>query len=395
MNILYWLIVFVLLVIAFAIIIPPLWKNRAIEAADSDQRNIKIAQDRANDLKRQLESGALTHAQYDEQYAELELTLGDDLDIEQNTVNNSSQGRWAVPVVLILLPLCSLLIYSLIGEPDALRKEQLQQAQRAEKPPINVNAMVAGLAARLEKEPNNAEGWVMLGRSYKYLKKYPLAVDAFDKAYALLGENPEVMLHYADALAMANQGKLAGKATELIFKALEKQPNNETGLWLAGMAKAEIGSFAQAMQYWRKLETLLAPGSDSYRELQRLISAVQGQTTEVSKAVSINVQVSMDNSLKSISPADTVFIYAKALTGPPMPLAIVRKQVADLPMMVTLNDAMAMMPAMKLSNFKQVKVMARISKSGNAMQQKGDFIGAVELELAKNNNVVIVIDKEI
>ncbi|MCK5479265.1 MAG: c-type cytochrome biogenesis protein CcmI, partial [Methylococcales bacterium] len=147
--------------------------------------------------------------------------------------------------------------------------------------------------------------------------------------------------------------------------------------------------------------------SDSLRELQGLMAAVQAQTTGSSgtvdtvsatvTTVSINVQVSVADFIKAkVAQTDTVFIYAKALTGPPMPLAIVRKQVSDLPLSVTLDDAMAMMPTMKLSKFKQVKIMARISKSGAAMQQKGDFIGSVELqELAGSTSVVIVISEEV
>jgi cytochrome c-type biogenesis protein CcmH len=175
------------------------------------------------------------------------------------------------------------------------------------------------------------------------------------------------------------------------------------------MAKAEMRDFSQAILYWRKLEALLPPDSDSYKQVQKLIVTVQAQNgsakevestvvpTNAKSTVSIDVQVSLKGDIKTrVNPGDTVFIYAKALTGPPMPLAIVRKQVSDLPISVTLNDAMAMMPSMKLSNFKQVKVMARISKSGAAMQQKGDFIGSVELqELAGKTSVVIVINEEI
>ncbi|MCK5191200.1 MAG: c-type cytochrome biogenesis protein CcmI [Methylococcales bacterium] len=409
MNLSYWIAVSVLLALAFFIIIPPLWKKREIQEAESDQRNINIAKDRVNDLKQQLQAGALTQAQFDEQYAELELTLGDDLDIEQLNQKSSSQGRWVVPVLLIAIPLFSVLTYLQLGEPDALKKvQEVQQAQKqSSQSGLDVNAMVSGLAERLKQDPENAEGWLMLGRSYKYLEKYPLAVNAFEKAYALLGDEPEIMLQYADALAMANGGKLAGKPSELIFKALEKSPNALTGLWLAGMAKAENGEFNQAMQYWRKLEKILPPESDSLRELQGLMAAVQAQTTGSSgtvdtvsatvTTVSINVQVSVADFIKAkVAQTDTVFIYAKALTGPPMPLAIVRKQVSDLPLSVTLDDAMAMMPTMKLSKFKQVKIMARISKSGAAMQQKGDFIGSVELqELAGSTSVVIVISEEV
>jgi len=410
MNLTYWLVVSVLLAIAFFIIIPPLWKKREIKQADSDNRNIKIAQERASDLKQQLESASLTQAQFDEQYAELELTLGDDLDIAQSESKNISQGRWVVPVILIFVPLLSVLAYLSLGEPDALIKAEIKQTQQADNGSQDINSVITGLAQRLTQNPDNAEDWVLLGRSFKYVKQYRLAANSFEKAYAIVGDQPELMLQLADSLAMANGGNLAGKSTELIFKALDKEPDNVTGLWLAGMAKAEMRDFSQAILYWRKLEVLLPPGSDSRKQVQQLISTTQAQNGEGNEvedvaaiakdaetAISINVQVSLKHELKArVNSGDTVFIYAKALTGPPMPLAIVRKQVSDLPLSVTLNDAMAMMPAMKLSNFKQVKVMARISKSGTAMQQKGDFTGAVELlELTGETSVVIVINEEI
>lgn len=410
MNLTYWLVVSVLLAIAFFIIIPPLWKKREIKQADSDQRNIKIAQERASDLKQQLESASLSQEQFDEQYAELELTLGDDLDIEASESKNTSQGRWVVLVILIFVPLFSVLTYLLLGEPDALIKAEIKQTQQVSNETGDINSVITGLAQRLQKNPDNAEDWMMLGRSFKYVKQYQLAANSFEKAYAILGDQPELMLQYADALAMANGGILAGKSTELIFKALDKEPDNVTGLWLAGMAKAEQRDFSQAILYWRKLETILSPESDSYKQIQKLIATTQAQnigakdvektaavTKDTESAISINVQVSLKDSLRArVSLGDTVFIYAKALTGPPMPLAIVRKQVSDLPLSATLNDAMAMMPAMKLSNFKQVKVMARVSKSGAAMQQKGDFIGEVVLqELTGNTSVVIVINEEI
>ena len=248
---------------------------------------------------------------------------------------------------------------------------------------------------------------MMLGRSYKHLQQFKLAVNAYENAYALLGDEPEVMLHYADALAMANRGKLAGKAADLVFKALAKEPDNVMGLWLGGMAKAEFGEFEAAMQIFRKLETIVPQDSEAFKQLQTLIASVQTQApglkvpaakvSKVAALVSINVQVSLADTIKAkVNQGDTVFIYAKALTGPPMPLAIVRKTVADLPLTVTLDDSMAMMPSMKLSNFKQVTVMARISKSGTAMQQKGDFIGTVKSkELITKTSAVVEINKEI
>ncbi len=416
MNITYWIIISVLLAIVFIIILPPLWKKREVVAADSDQRNIKIAQERLSDLEQQLANGALTQQQFDEQYGELELTLGDDLAIEQTETKTSSLGRWVAPIILVCVPLFSVLTYFSLGEPDALKKAELKikPTQHASTDGNDINSMVMRLAQRLKEHPENANDWVMLGRSFKYLKQYKLAANSFKKAYDILGDDPKVMLQYADSLAMANGGKITGKASEMVFKALEKSPNDVTGLWLAGMSKAETGDLPQAISYWKKLETILPPDSGSYKEVQNLISTAQAkisgnpiaQSEPVIKAetqpqekasISVSVQVSIAESITSkTSQNDTVFVYAKALTGPPMPLAIVRKQVSDLPLSVTLDDSMAMMPTMKLSSFKAVKIMARVSKSGNAMQQKGDLIGELELkELAGNMTVAIIINKEI
>ncbi len=407
MNITYWLVVFVLLMIAFFIIIPPLWKIRKIQPGDFDQRNIHIAQQRVQDLNNQLEAGSLTPEQFEEQYDELELSLNDDLSIKQKGEESSTQGRWVAPVILLLVPLLSISGYLVLGEPDALLKVQEQPAQQTMNTGTDVNAMISGLIQQLKQQPDNAKGWVKLGRSYKYIKKYQQAVNCFEKAYGLLGDQPEVMLYLADSLAMLNGGQFSAKASELVFKALEISPNNEVGLWLAGMVKTEQKEISQAMQYWLKLETLLPADSNSYRQLQALMATVRAQNPDLEEknnkaldaglAVSINVQVSIDDSIKSkTGPTNTVFIYAKALSGSPMPLAIVRKQVADLPVSVTLDDAMAMMPAMKLSNFKQVKVVARISKTGTAKQQKGDFIGSVELsDLTAKPSVVIVINQTV
>ncbi len=413
MNLTYWIAVSFLLAIAFLIIIPPLWKKREIKELDSEHRNVNIAQDRALELKQQLKAGSLSQQQFDEQYEELELSLGDDLDSEQLNRNKGSQGRWIVSVIVVCMPILSVMTYYTLGEPNALKKalwqqeEQTQQTQLGANPTRKqINEMVNGLAQRLKQEPNNVQGWVMLGRSYKYLKRIDLAVDAFEKAYALVDDDPDLMLDYADALVMAQGGKFSGKATELIFKALEQVPNSVSGLWLAGMAKAEIGETAEAMQYWRQLEAILAPGSKALRELQNLMSSVQAdkssappvvEESTLASAISVKVQVTMDAGIKAkVSPDDIVFIYAKALTGPPMPLAIVRKKVSDLPLSVTLDDTMAMMPTMKLSNFKKVKILARISKSGNARQQKGDFVGSLDLDkLVINTSISIVISDEI
>lgn len=418
---LFLLIAGVMVLIAFLIVLPPLWKSPPAPPfskggagsispqsgdgdfsppfekgglggfADQDQRNIAIARQRLAELKDQLQAGALTQALYDEQLIELEQALSDDLDIQSHAEASPSQGRWMASVLIVAIPLIAGSLYWALGNYQALSQAAQPAAANQPSPDLEkMKAMVAGLAERLQKQPDDALGWTMLGRSYKYLQQNDKAVAAFEHAYKLLGDQTEIMLLYAEALAFNNNEQLAGLPAELIFKALAIEPGNVTGLWLGGMAKAQTGDFAEGMALWKKLETLLPPGSEAQQEVQGLLAKVASQMPEGAAqaspqpvqaitTASIEVQVSLAPELqKSAGPGDTLFIYAQALSGPKMPLAIVRKQVSELPLTVSLTDALAMTPTMKLSNFEHVKLLARISKSGDAMQQPGDLLGVID-----------------
>jgi cytochrome c-type biogenesis protein CcmH len=271
--------------------------------------------------------------------------------------------------------------------------------------------MVTGLAARLKQQPDDAEGWVMLGRSYKYLKQFQKASDAFAQAHRLLGDQTDLLLQYADTQAMANGGSLAGKPSELVYKAVKQSPDHQTALWLAGMAKAESGAYSEALQYWQRLKKILPADSESYQELMGLIAKVQAQSPDsgvakpeevtsakvATKNAEVQVKVSLSQGIKEkAEPEHTVFIYAQALNGPKMPLAIVREQVKNLPITVVLSDQQAMSPMMKLSSFEQVKLIARISKTGSAMPQKTDLIGEIgPVSTTDNKLVEIEISREI
>jgi cytochrome c-type biogenesis protein CcmH len=219
----------------------------------------------------------------------------------------------------------------------------------------------------------------------------------------LVGDEPAVMLRYADALAMAQGGKIAGEPFEFIKRALELKPDDTTGLWLAGLGYEEQGQYEQAVQHWRKLETLMQNDPASQNEVRNLIARAEqklGRTVMVETApakpaaassVALKVTVSLDAALQDkVSAEDTVFIFARAMEGPPMPLAAVRKQVRDLPLTVTLDDSMAMMPQMKLSNFNEVKIGARISKSGAPRPESGDLQGEITSVKTENRETIQV-----
>jgi len=396
----FWLTASVLIAIAFAFLLPPLWRRPGSIDIETERFNVDIAKQRLLDLKEQRSSGTITADEYEDLYQELQSVLVDDLQTESASRQSESSGRWLIVLALIVIPLVSVTLYRALGNADSLLPEADRTAQQIDE----INAMVSGLAQRLQSQPDDAEGWLMLGRSYKYMNRYAESAQAFSEAYRLLGDKADVLLQYADALAMTNDGRLSGKPTELVAKALELAPDDSTALWLSGMAKAEAGKYDEALRHWQKLAAQLPKGSEPHREVQGLIAQVmerlgtapaEQQPAAVAKGLKVNVAIS-DELQGAVSATDTVFIYAQALQGPPMPLAIVKKQVADLPVTVVLSDEQAMMPAMKLSNFDRVKISARISMSGQAESRPGDWIGIVEsVAPAETEGVTITIDQKV
>ena len=412
---LFFVIVGVLILIAFLFVLPPLWRKQTVqEIYDIDQRNILIAQHRLQELKDNKLKGDLTEEQYNEQLADLEQALSDDLDIKSQVTPLYNQGRWVVFVVVLTIPLLASWLYADLGNYPAVSHSAEMAADPDKLKFAEINKMVTRLAEKMQNNPDDAQGWLMLGRSYTAMEEFPKAVEALANAYRLLGDKPEVMLLYADALAYVNDKNLTGKPAELVFKALALEPDNMNALWLGGMAKAQQGDTVEAAKLWKKLESLLPAGSDSQKEVQDLLSKLasespeamaidQSQTTQTAKVpdsanstATIKVEVSLTPGLQNKYKAtDTVFIYAQAVSGPKMPLAIVRKQVSDLPLTVSLDDTLAMMPTMRLSNFSQVRLLARISKSGNAIAQPDDLIGVIEqVELNDKNPHKIVIGEQ-
>ncbi|MDH3871717.1 MAG: c-type cytochrome biogenesis protein CcmI, partial [Gammaproteobacteria bacterium] len=242
---------------------------------------------------------------------------------------------------------------------------------------------------------DNAEGWVMLARSYTSLERFPDAAEAYAKAHGLVGDKPDLLADYADALVMANGQEFTDQAGTLLLKALEAEPGNVKALWLTGHWKNQQGDYAGAIRYWQRAAGQLPPGGEDAvviaqqirqaRErlapgevVEELPVQAASDTPVASADKAISVSVSLDPEVAAGAAAgDTVFIFARAVSGPRMPLAIVRKQVSDLPVNVTLDDSTAMAPSMKLSNFDEVAVGARVSKSGTAMPQSGDLQGLV------------------
>ncbi len=269
----------------------------------------------------------------------------------------------------------------------------------------DVPGMIASLAARLEQSPDDAEGWALLGRSYMTTGQYELAVTAYDRLLSLTGDHPLILIMFADALTMSAEGRVSDKAREVIERALALDPDNPQGLWMGGVAAIQGGNPQQAIGYWQRLEPMLSDKPEQQAEVRSLIenannllgdggvasSAGARLRPNRSQNKSIAVRVDVDAAfMDRVNADDTVFVYARAAEGPPMPLAVKRITVAELPTEVILDDSDAMTPAFALSGFDRVIVGARISGSGNAIAQPGDIEGLSDEVVPGESGVVTI-----
>jgi cytochrome c-type biogenesis protein CcmH len=257
----------------------------------------------------------------------------------------------------------------------------------------------------------------MLARSYMRLGRMPDALPAFAKAVQLRGEDPSLLADYADALAVSNDRKLEGEPLKLIERALKLDPKHQKSLALAGTAAFDRKDFAGAVRYWEQLVQTAPPESPLVPQVQAAIAEARqlgglapaagagaGAAAAAAPtpppavagtaAAALRGTVRLSPALaKQVSPDDTVFIFARAAEGPRMPLAILRKQVRDLPLEFSLDDSLAMSPAMKLSQFARVVVGARVSKSGQVNGTPGDLTGLSATVANDARGVVVEINE--
>jgi cytochrome c-type biogenesis protein CcmH len=350
-----------------------------ISRADS---NLAILQENLLTLEKDFAVGLITQEQFSFQKNELEQrTVEEVLQLEKSSEKNSStteSGQWLPYAFIGIIPLFVVGLYLMLGNPGAIFIKKDPQAQQIEE-------MVQQLEDKLKKEPNNAEGWMFLGRSYAAMNRLVEARMAYQKAIRLDPQNDRLMADLADLIAF-QQKSISGEALNYIEQALKINPKNPKALALRGSAAFDQKNYASAIKDWKLAITALDPKDQEFiAGLQDSISEAQAKLKPGSSPANpINVsQVSgtvlISEALRSkISPQDTVFIYAKALNGPKMPLAIVRVQAKDLPYTFVLNDSQAMSPQMTLSKFKEFSIHARVSKSGNALPQEGDLIGQID-----------------
>jgi len=268
------------------------------------------------------------------------------------------------------VPLLALALYLAVGNPAALGPREDPHAFDAQQ----LTALVERLAAKMRDNPDDAEGWRLLGRSYAALGRFPEALDAYAKAAARKPRDADLLADMADVLATTRKERLQGEPEKLVLRALEIDPQNLKALALAGTAAFDRKDFDAAARYWQRMLPLVDPGSDDARQIQASIAEARTLGGAASSALKGQVRLSPKLAGKA-APDDVVFIFARAVEGPPMPLAVKRARVRDLPVEFALDDSMAMAPGMNLSAHARVVVGARVSKSGQPTPQAGDLQG--------------------
>jgi cytochrome c-type biogenesis protein CcmH len=381
----FWLIGAVLAAAVLAWVLRPLLSRQAGGRVSSQAANVSIYRDQLRELDTDLAAGTLAQADYDRSRAELEARLLEDVR-EPDSRAARPAGRGAALALGAAIPVLAFGVYFLVGNPGALEREGEHAATLAQ-----LDTMVGRLAAKLRENPDDAEGWKLLGRSYGALGRFDQAADAYAKAAVRAPRDAQLLVDFADALAMARGQRLEGEPEKLIQRALEIDPHNLKGLALAGTVAFERKDYPQAAAYWQRMLPLVASESEEARMIRQNVSEAR-QLAGDTKA--LQGTVSLSPALKGKAAADdTVFVFARAAEGPPMPLAVARTRVRDLPYRFRLDDSMAMTPAMKLSAFPRVVVGARVSKSGNATPQPGDLQGASAPVANDEGAVNVVIDR--
>lgn len=414
-----------LTLLTLALLVAPLLRKRvAPPRATQSEASVAVLCDQLEELERDRASGAISAESYDAAQRGLKLRILEDA-VPETAASDRAQVAPAT-VLAVLLPLAAAGLYYWLGTPAALDLRLAQeQAQGQHVEVAQMEAAVTRLAQRLESTPDDLAGWAMLARSYRVLGRHEDAAAAFARAENRIGSDPQRLTEWAESLALSSGGSLAGKPAELVARALAVDPENGHALALAGAAAFERKDWQDAIVHWERLEKQFPPGSEQGDTVARSLAAAREEFAKAggsqasapvrpaiaaadpvspatapatdARAAGVKFRLAGSVSLSpalaaKASPEDAVFIFARATGGPPMPLAVLRKKVKELPVEFTLDDSSAMMAEAKLAAIGEVIVGARISRSGNAAPQSGDLQGLSRPVKIGATGIQVVID---
>jgi cytochrome c-type biogenesis protein CcmH len=407
---------------ALAWVLWPLLRPSNRTSVERRMVNLSVYKDQFADLDADLARGSISQDNYNEARAELERRMLDESRTEKGTSAVAAVGGVKTALVIgAAIPVIAGLLYAKLGAPDAFSPLATAPQDQHQLSGAQIDEMTTKLAARLAKEPDNVDGWVMLARTYYQQRKFPEAAQAYDKLTKLLPNEADLYADYADALAMAQGRRLGGQPMELVKKALELDPNQWKALAMAGTEAFDRKDYKSAITYWERLKAnagnepigkQIQASIDEARQLAGLppsaptapvaAAASKAAPAPASEAgapaaaggQSVSGTVTIEKGIAAkASPTDAVFVYARPADGSKMPIALTRGQVKDLPLKFTLDDTTSMNPQVKMSAFAEVILVARVSKSGSAMPASGDLEGLSKPVKLGSSGVAVTIDR--
>ncbi len=415
----FWIIIALMTGLGIAVLAFVLLRKRPDIKGNRREQNLLLAREKLAELDQEKASGNIDEETYVQAKEELETGLLEDTAVEEAVATvRPASARAAAVVVALLVPVLSVGIYLKLGSPQYVDMSGAPGAQS----PHAMNAggktptmaeLLVGLEERVKQAPEDPEGWFMLGRVYQSMQRYPDAVKAYEELRKLTDDHPQALIALADALAMVQGGKLSGRPYDLVRQALDKEPEDPTALWLAGQGAMESADYQNAIYYWRQAEAGLADKPDYIQELRTLIrqaievaakagvsiedpgSSIAETPQPAAAGPGIALSVSLAPALQGkVSPGDRLFIFAKQVQGPPMPVAAVRITAGDLPAKLVLDDSAMLQQGSKLADYKQLKIAARIAKGSQPMAASGDLQSKeVIVSVAEGKPVELVIDQ--
>ncbi|RLU01950.1 MAG: c-type cytochrome biogenesis protein CcmI [Ketobacter sp.] len=392
---LMWVALGAMTIIGVLVIVLPLVMFKPKQELSVDVINAAVFKDRVSELKEDVAEGRIDQSEYEQLAQELELTLLHDVSVGDKGDSRLQGGKWLVLPLALLIPIGAFIVYWSEGYHPELDEWFAKQETMARVMPlmmagkfdavqdenIGVDDFIRALQRQLQSKPDDAQGWYLLGVSYLQVQLPQQSEMAFQRALGLEPDNIDFVMGYTQATLAANGGNMTPQIRGTLEQVMQAQPDNPKPYMTMGMALFQQGDFQAAIHVWERYLNRENPDPRAVQLLQRSVEVARNQLnnppqeqTVAGNGPNIQVTVNIADEIRSqVSAADTLFIYAKAQSGPPMPLAVVRQPVSSWPVTVTLSDANAMTPAMTLSKFKNVLVQARISSSGNAIPQSGDW----------------------
>lgn len=392
----FWAMAFVAVAFAAVLVMRPLLRGRAL--ADAGERkaiNIAVYRDQLRELEADHRNGLLSDEQYVAAKAELEVRLAEDaLEQPEEIGKASGRNRWLAYGLGIAIPLAAFGLYFMLGNPLAI-----QVSAEGAEGPASMEAMIRSAEQKLKAKPDDAQGWFTLARTYGALGRWPDAKRAYLKTSELVPDEAGVWSGLAEATAMLQGRALEGEPMKLVAKALALNPNDPKAHELSGIQAFQQQDYAKAVRHWRTLLSLAPPDSDYVAELRRAIQEARQLSAKAGKPIdlgpSVQGRVEVAAALKAkVKPDAIVFIFARPLGGQGMPLAALRVPAGDLPVEFEFDDMMSL-GGQKLSDHKQVQLIARIANSGQPAAAPGDLEGRIDKVAVGSRKIRLVIDREV